>query len=245
MKNINKYLEILHQYEILIVSGFVIFIIIILSGIFLIPNIAKVQEYTVKKTELEKKLTNLKRKDSILSNLDNQFYKDVYEKLNLILPPQKDYISLFTTLDAAGKKSGVLVTKADVTLGEISTMSARLQKAPGSMAYIIPITIQAEGDLASIQNFLQDINGQSSRIMTFDWIKWEKALSGKSIYQVTLDGQAYYYIPPKAIGSVDAPIPSLEKTTDELLTAIANAKTEPSLDLFGGKIPLGKKNLFD
>lgn len=243
MKKKINYLVLLRQYEILIASGAVLLLILFLVFNMLLPNLARANQIYAQGQTLRKKLEILKKKDSALSSLDYEFYKDVFLKSSQILPENKDYVSLIGTFDLLEKQSGVTILRTDFQLGVVSTSSATFLRAGGTPAFVIPVSIEVLGDFSTIAKFLKLVDSLAGRLMIFD----DVTVSSKpgSGLDAVFNGRAFFYPLPTTLGPIESPIPTLEKDQEAILTKVSQISlpVESATELEKGSI--GKKNLFE
>ena len=240
MNKQNNFLILIQQYEIIIASIIILLVVILLSFIFPLPNFNRAQQIYTQQKNLSEEINNLKRKDNTLASLDQQYFKDIFSKLNKILPEEKDYVTLFETFDSLEKTSGVTILRADFQFGIISTNSARLIKAPGTAAYIVPISLEIRGNYSAMQKFIESLDDFSGRIITLEDAHWSQ--KPDNLIQATFNGRVYFYPLPATIGSIDTPLPKIDKTQEELIKKLAQMKITTTEEI--EKIPVGKKNLF-
>lgn len=235
------YISYFRRYEFLIASAVVILVVFLLSFVLLLPNFNRANTIFRQQADLKQRLDNLKKKDSALVSVDYQYYKDNFGKVSLVLPESKDYVSLFSTFDALEQKFGVSVVRTDFQLGVVSTNSAKLSKAPNSAAFLLPINIEVMGKLPQLLNFIKALSDFSGRFMTLSAAQWTQ--KGENILLLTLSGKAYFYPLPTTLGSIDTPLPKIDKQTEEILTKIAQIQlSSDAQDL--DKVAVGKKDLF-
>lgn len=241
MKTNKDYIGLMQQYETILVSGVVLLAVIILSVFFLMPNIEKARTIYTKQQELKTRLLKLKTKDNILSEIDGEYYKDIYAKMNYVLPNSKDYVSLFSTFDLLEQKTGIRFLRTDVQLGVVSTGSATAaQHVPGSSAYMLPVTMDVMGDVPSLHSLFAALTDLSGRLLTVENIQMGRISPG--VYRATLSGKAYYYPLPSSLGSLDAPLEQISKEKEIYLQKISEVIISSSQDT--SSVEVGKKNLF-
>lgn len=238
MNKVSGLLVVIRHYEIIVASVVILLVIFLLSLFYLIPNFSRAQQIFSQQKGLKKNIEILKQKDTALSSLDYEQYKDIFLKLNQVLPESKDYVSLFSSFDDLEKKTGVTIVRTDFQFGVISTTSAKLTKAPGSSAYMVPVLIEVAGTISSIQKFIDSLNSLSGRLITLNDAQWN--IKQNNI-RISFNGKAYFYPQPLTIGSLDTPLPKLSKDQEELIKKVALVKLakeeiEP--------VNVGKKNLF-
>lgn len=241
MKTNKDYIGLLQQYEMILVSCVVLATVCALSVFFLLPNIEKAQMIYTKQQDLKTRLSKLKAKDNILSEIDGEFYRDIYAKMNYVLPNSKDYVSLFSTFDLLEQKTGVRFLRTDVQLGVVSTGSATTaQHVAGSAAYMLPVGMDVMGDMASFYSLFSALTDLSGRLLTLENIQMGR--NGPGVYRATLSGKAYYYPLPASLGSLDTPLEQISQERQMYLQKIAEVKIASPQDTT--RIEVGKKNLF-
>lgn len=232
----------LKQYEIIVISCVVIFTVIILGIIYLIPNIDKVSMISSQYKDLQAKVNSLKVKDDALSALDQQYYKDNFPKIGIVLPDNKDYVSLFETFDALEKKTGVGITRTNFQLGVVSTGSARLVKPVNGSTSNIPISISIIGNVTSIKKFLTELRSMTGRLITLEKLDWN--YKGEDSIEMVVNGKAFYSPYPSTLGSVSSPLPKINPKQEEILTKISKNKMATDEVSREQSVSVGKKNLF-
>lgn len=242
MNKSKNYLNFIRQYEVLIASAAVVLVVLILSYVLLLPNFSRANTIFSEQSALKGRLDNLKKKDSALFALDYQYYKDNFSKISKVLPQEKDYVSLFSTFDDLERKTGVSIVRTDFQLGVVSTDSGRLTRSAQSAAFLLPINVEVIGGLSQLQNFIKSLNDFSGRFITIDQVQWNK--KGEGIFLLSLGGKAYFYPLPSTLGSIDSPLPKIEKNGENILAKISQiqlvSESESDLD----KVTVGKRDLF-
>ncbi len=241
MNKAKDYISYLRQYEFLLASLAVILVVLLLSLVLLLPNFNRANTIFRQQSDLKQRLDNLKKKDNTLTSLDYQYFKDNFGKVSQVLPESKDYVSLFSTFDKLEQKFGVSVVRTDFQLGVVSTNSAKLTKSPTSAAYLLPINIEVMGRLPQLLNFVKALSDFSGRFITLDQVQWTQ--KDEDILLFSLSGKAYFYPLPTTLGTIDSPLPKIEKQGEEILAKITKIEvaSEPE-DI--GKVAVGKKDLF-
>ena len=82
----------------------------------MLPNIRKARDIYENGQILAQKLAALKNKEKTLMSFDENLIRDNYVKLNYVMPDNKDYVLLFTTLDQLQQNLGVAITRTDFGL---------------------------------------------------------------------------------------------------------------------------------
>lgn len=230
-------------YEIIIISCLVIFTVIILFLNFLIPNINKAAEISSQYKDLQSKVNSLKVKDDALSALDEQYYKDNFPKLSMVLPDNKDYVSLFNTFDALENNTGVGITRTNFQLGIVSTGSAKLVKTVnGAPSLDIPVSLSIVGDVTNIKKFLDELRNLTGRLITLEKMDWN--YKDEDTIEMVVYGKTFYSPFPSTLGSVSSALPKINPKQQEILTKISQIKIVKDEESGGQSVSVGKKNLF-
>ena len=238
-----NFLKIFKRFEIPLASG----IIIIFSGILtyklLIPNLFKAREMNEDDKLLRKKITNLSNKKKILSSVDERLLRDNFIKLNYVVPDNKDYVLLFTTLDQLQQKIGISITRTDFQLGVISTSSALLKRNKTADNYIVPVTLEVIGTIEQLQSFLGELSNLSGRLITAEQIKIEVLDFG--LVKAIISGRTYFNPLPKQLGPVETEIPEFNQNYQEIFKKILeNQYPIEVIEETQENVPVGKNNLF-
>ena len=243
MKVKHKNLSFLKKYE-YVAAGIIVFLFIVFLTInLMIPNIAKVKEISKNKKILESKIVDLQKKNNTLSAINETLLTDNFIKLNYVVPENKDYALLFTTLDYLQQKLGIAITRTEFELGAVSTTSAQLKKNKKGDTFIVPLSLEVIGSIDQLQNFLVHLTDLSGRLITVDIIKMNIDNSG--IVKAQLTGNTYFNPLPAKIGSVDSPIPEFSENYQVLFERILeNQFPIEQIEEANQEVPTGKDNLF-
>ncbi|OGG03349.1 hypothetical protein A2W14_01780 [Candidatus Gottesmanbacteria bacterium RBG_16_37_8] len=241
-RNLN-FLKIIKHYEIPLTCLVVLIFIGFLIVKSLIPNIFKAGELKRNGEMLQQKLTILQNKSNVLNSVDERLLKDNFIKLNYIVPDNKDYVLLFTTLDTLQQKLGVSITRTDFQLGVISTSSALLKKSDALESFSVPINLEIIGTIDQLQNFIIELSNLSGRLITTDNIKIEVMDYG--LVKANITGNTYFNPLPKEIGAVDSAIPEFNQNYQEIFKKILeNQYPIGIIEETKQEVPVGKNNLF-
>ncbi len=241
MKNDLKLL--FKKYETIIASSAVIIVVLFLVYFLLIPNFLKAFEIIRQQKSLLARLENLRAKDSALAKIDTQSYKNSFSKISKIMPETKDFVSLFNRFDVLQSQTQVTILRTDFQLGAVSTGSGKLTKAPGTDAYLVPMTFEALGDISSMQKFIEALFDLSGRLLTIDTVRL--AFKSGNTIQASFDGQAYFYPLPATIGSVETPLPRTNPKGEEIFKMISQLPLLPETVIQIETTNVGKKDLFN
>lgn len=240
MKNLD-FLTLLKKYELLIAAGTVLLFVLFLSAVFLLPNFSKAQEIFSKETQLRAKLSQLTKKDKLLTSLNQEFYTKTFPKIVQVLPQSRDYLSLFSRFDTLESQTGVSILRTDFQLGVVSTSSAQRREGGGEQATAVAMNFEVIGTPAQIQKFLDSLTDLTGRFMSVE--DFQITFREDSLLQANFNGRAYFSILPGAIGGVDSPLPVLDKEKETLMAKIAqNQLVIAEEEAVTGSI--GKKDLF-
>lgn len=239
---IKEVFSFIKKYETVISSVAIILFVIFLSIQLLMPNIQKINEILNQREELKQKLSKLQKKEKILSSLDQQYYKENFPKLSLSLPETKDFVLLFTTFDQLQTKTGVSILRTDFQLGTLSTNSATFKLGKTMDIYKIPLNLKIAGGIDQIIQFLDSLSDFSGRLITLDSIRLEINDDGNII--AMLDGNAYFYPLPSAIGSIDSPLPEMSQSQADIMGLVSRISLVIPQEAKAENIPVGVQNLF-
>jgi len=231
------------KYETIIASSIVIIVVLFLTYFLLVPNFLKAFEIIRQQKSLLTRLENLRTKDTALAKIDSQSYKNNFSKISKIMPEAKDFVSLFNRFDVLQSQTQVTILRTDFQLGVVSTGSGKLTKAPGTDAYLVPMTFEALGDISSMQKFIVALSDLSGRLLTIDVVR--VAFKSGNTIQASFDGQAYFYPLSSTIGSVEAPLPATNPKSEEILKKISQLPLLPETVVQIETTDVGKKDLFN
>lgn len=239
---IKEVFSFIKKYETVISSVAIILFIIILTIQLLLPNMQKVNEIYNQRDELKLKLAKLQKKEKILSSLDQQYYKENFSKLSLSLPETKDFVLLFTTFDQLQTKTGVSILRTDFQLGTLSTDSAIFKQGKPTDTYKIPLNLKIAGNIEQIIQFLDSLSDFSGRLITINNIRLE--IKNDEDIIAMLDGSAFFYPIPRAIGSIDSSLPEMNQNQADIMALISRINLVIPQEAKAENIPVGIQNLF-
>ena len=239
----NKYISYIKKYEFLATVIVVVIFVSYLVINLMIPNIIKAGEIHRNIDSMRIKLANLEKKDRILSSIDENLIRNNFVKLNYVVPENKDYALLFTTLDRIQGELGVAITRTDFELGSVSTSSSNFKKSQVGDTFAIPISLEVMGTITQIEKFLMQLSDLSGRLITVDQIKLE--VSEGSVVKASLTGKTFYNPLPKTIGKVDSAIPEFNNNYKVIFDKILeNQLPIEIIQEANQEVPIGKENLF-
>ena len=243
MKVKHKNLAYFKKYEYL-AAGIIVFLFTVFLTIkLMIPNITKVKEISKNKKILKSKIINLQKKDNVLNTINEGLLANNFIKLNYVIPENKDYALLFTTLDYLQQKLGIAITRTEFELGAVSTTSAKLKKNKSGDTFTVPLNLEVIGTVDQLQNFLVHLTNLSGRLITVDIIKMNIDING--IVKAQLTGNTYFNPLPAKIGSIDSPIPEFSENYQVLFEKILeNQFPIEQIEEANQEVPIGKDNLF-
>lgn len=239
--NKKPYLFLLKKYEIIIGSVGVIITVFILSFLFLLPNFDRAQEIYRNQTKIKQKLDKLKQKDNFITSLDYKYYQDLFPKINMVIPDNKDYVSLFQTFDNLEKKTGVVIHRTDFQLGVVSTGSAKLSRLSKSGNSVLPVTLEISGNYDTIRKFIESVTDLTGRLITLTEAKI--TYKDDNELRFIFNGNAYFNPLPQTIGSVESSIVQIAPEKEDFLKKISQIQLEQSEEI--SKVEVGKTNIFE
>lgn len=239
LSNTSDLLPFIKKNQSLIISGIIIVVVFILTVVFLIPNIQKIQEVTISSETKEQTLNNLRAKVTILDSIQKEEELFTLKKIIAILPEEKDVFTIFTGIDTLERESGVVITKSDLKVGVISTESA-LTRSSKEDNLSVEINFEALGSKESILRLFDVLQSMKTRLFTARRVKIEY-LSPDSL-SVSFTILAYYSPFPAKLGSVDSQIVPLSEKMVSLKDAIMREAMPVSEEV--PDVPKGKTDLF-
>lgn len=241
--NIHSLISQLRSYEVLISSFIVIATVIVLVITLLIPNFQKARKIFSEHQNLAKKLVAIKKKDEELSKINYQLFKDTLPKIILVLPYQKDFVSLFTRFDQLQSKTGVTILRTDFQLGVISTTSANIAKQEMKGTFFIPMSVEVVGTQPQIEQFIDSLSDVTGRLITISEIQWQFR-EDQSI-TAAINGKAYFTPLPVSLGTLETTLPQFNKSQQSLFDKVSQNSDLDIPFVETDTIPTGKKNLFE
>ena len=236
--------SIIRKYETILASIFIILTVVILTLKLLVPNFSKANQIFLQYEDLANKQKRLEAKNKLLTSLDENYYRTVYVNFDGVLPKTKDYVTLFSTFDNLQSKSGVTILSTEFQLGSISTESAALKDTKKSIAYQLPMVVDAIGTEGQFKNFMTVLTDLSGRIITVESSQWKPAEGG--YVQVNLKGYAYFYPQTTTIRAVDQDLPKIDSENELILSQIhSNTIVSKDINIDERSVTVGKRNLFE
>lgn len=200
-----------------------------------LPKLEQMNQVRQQLSGIQERLTRLSNKRKLLDSLNEEKQRLDLEKTSLVLPDGKDAPSILRTVESSATFSGVLIEELDLIPGKLATHSADIGETPNE----IPIKVTATGTLAQINTFLGRITsiGRAMGIDNLDITFSEGSTSAK----LRLALIAYFMAPNPAVGGIEAALPMMGATEDEVLTEIYQREI-PLPALIGPSF--GKTDLF-
>lgn len=243
MNSMNFLLTQLKKYEVIISSLVVMSVVIILVFSLLLPNFTRAAQIYDNQKILSARLKQLKMKDLSLSQLHADTFTEILPRTFQVVPFSKDFVSLFTRFDQLQSETGVTILRTDFQLGVVSTNSASLAKQSVKGTLLIPMTVEILGTKDQTQQFITDLIDLTGRLITVTNIDWHAKESGQ--LQTVINGDAYFSLLPTTLGSIDSPLPALDKTKQDMLDKIGQIQLSSESVGDISTIPVGKRNLFE
>ena len=210
--------------------------IIILSGVILIsflcfvvgivPLAKKSYDLWQSMDALQKNITILSEKISILQSLDDVSLRSNLGSLTDAVPTESSLATIFTTLDGVSG-NGIIVKSFDQTKpGSISTGSAQKLNADSTKvgANILPFSVTVSGPIDQVQNFLTRIS-QVRRLFKIRGADLTFTTDG---VEARTELNAFYVPFPKSIGGVTSPITPLNDSEQASLAKVSALPLESS-----------------
>lgn len=243
MKIMQILLSAMKHYEVIISSLLVMCVVCILVFALLLPNFTRAAQIYSNQKILATRLKQLKMKDQSLSALNADTYRAILPRTFQVMPINKDFVSLFNRFDQLQSESGVTVLRTDFQLGVVSTNSASLAKQSVKGSIIIPMTVEILGTKDQTQLFIKSLIDLSGRLITVTDIAWH--LKEFDQLQTVITGDAYFSLLPATLGSIDSPLPGMDKTKQAMLDTIGRIQLSTEALSETVTIPVGKRNLFE
>lgn len=172
--------------------------------------------------KLESRTQVLSTKQRFLDTLDEVSVRKNLQILLSAVPSGKDVPSVLATTDSLVSGSGLGMIDMSITnLGSIATEAATRksdeEKRIGSS--LLPFTLTVEGNLTNFKDFLTRSVAirRLVRVRSFTAI-----VTTSGAIQVNINLDAFYNPLPKALGSVDQPLPVATDEEQALLTRITS-----------------------
>jgi Tfp pilus assembly protein PilO len=232
--------DLFKKYEVITSSVLVILTTIVLSFTILFPNFSRAATVFENEKVLKKRLTQLQAKYKDLQNIEYLKYKDTMPKIAMVLPYDKNFVSLFNRFDQLQFETGVTILRTDFQLGIISTNSASFSKATVKGQDAIPMTLEIIGTKDQVTQFLTKLSDLSGRLITIKDVQWSQK---DSQTDAAINGIAYFSLPLTTIGNIDSPLPILNKRQQDIFSTIQQSiAIENPQDEIG--VEVGKKDIF-
>lgn len=240
--NKNEMIQQIREYQSYILSSGILVILVWLVSAFLLPNIHAVQATLEERKTEDQKIATLTKKINALNIFDKVSELDLLQKVNTVLPEEKDAFSIFTGLDKLEKDSSVFITHSDFRIGVVSTGAAQLAAQTSSKFghQSIDISFAIVGQKENVIAFLRNIINFKTRLFTAKNISISYDDPDHLSASFTL---STYYLPlPKQLGGADKPLlVESAKQQDIEKTIAQNAVVVNETDQ---NIIHGKSNLF-
>lgn len=242
MKNSRLGLQLFIKYEVVVASGLVICVNLVLIVLLLIPNILKMDSIIRENDSLSEKINRLKNKETALSLIQAENYKNRYKKIQSVLPSSSDYVSMLDTLNSLEQKTGAIIQTTDFkTPQEIgdSGISDELQQSTAS-GNPIWLTMGLAGSYDQLKAFLDGLNKLDGRIFNLYRANYIKNDDGSEQLQIVTS--TYSYKLNTELGPVDSALPEFDEKKKTMLSKIdsiqdASRSSEPT-STQSGKIDL-------
>ncbi|MBL7158919.1 type 4a pilus biogenesis protein PilO [Candidatus Microgenomates bacterium] len=193
----------------------VLLVTVFLTAKFLYPKIIQITEFHQQLKKNEVQVESLEKKANLLENQKNDNLLGSFEKLQQILPNEKDVAGLLVSFEFLKKDSDVVFGKFDLKPGLLATESA--QKTSQQQEFEFQITLS--GAYENLVSFLKRVEN-AAPITSI-----EKAQitfqSGKEDVRANLQLRAYYFPLEEEKLKMESPLPvlssSLKQVHEQLL----------------------------
>jgi len=206
--------------------------LIILSTflVFVKPGYNQFQRMRQEKKKETAKVNKLEAKLETLKGLDELELTKRSELASKALPLEKQVFQAFAVIERLAQESGVAVGNLSVSPGEIGEESSG-----GELVFKIDLLGSQEGFKAFLVRL--------SEIIPLADVKKANLSGSEGLASFSLE--FYFSPPPKTIGKVDAPLPKLTASEEEIYSKISNlVDFVPREELVPVGRPAGRENPF-
>ncbi len=189
----------LFKENIVYVLLFVIFLVML--GVFLPRQLSNYSELSQKKEKINQELSNLRTKKITVLSFTAGEIDELVKVLNRLIPNNEDYFSLFTTIENLSLSSGFAINSYKTVL-------------PDSPKEELSVTINGEGSMNSLFDFLEKYHFGGGRLITVKEVK----LTPNNLSIVTL--QLTFY--SKDFKSTNADFTTVDSSTVKSLKQISS-----------------------
>lgn len=216
----------------------VIFVILLLTVVFLRPNLTKALKQNENNKAAQVKIASLTEKLKQLQTIDEEEIEKRTKIIEEVFPSVKPILNLINSLER-------LSTEKDLEFGGVTLVPGAIDedKEPTEETQEFIISFIIQGSFEKINNFVDEIEKttplmkvNSLQVSLVDDIRVENPEM-----KVKFDVSVYYKPFPKTIGSIDQPLPVLTSDEVALLQTINEFKIYPKIE---PNAPVGKDNFF-
>lgn len=145
-----------YQYKAQIISAAIILICVLLFLFLIAPQIQNVLSIRSQEEEHRQKIAILKDNIAFLKRLDDATLSSQTQLVSKALPPEKDFITILSTLSRVADSANVSLGDFSVTIGDIAPNAS--QTTGGKPSVEISLTIR--GGKIAIEHFLSSLAQQ-------------------------------------------------------------------------------------
>jgi Tfp pilus assembly protein PilO len=218
------------------------------------PKFSQVLRMRVANEELVTRANALSQKAQTLQSLEKDILQTQLVASEQLLPSDKGVFTLVSQIEQAATASAIVLSRVDVTPGNLSPTDTGKPEAQSSAApapsttgeevanaLSLQVKISTSSDYKSFLQFLSNLFA-ASRVVTVNDLGMSSASSDNQI-KVALTVEAYWQALPGQLPSIEAPL--VELTESELARLEQVSKTGlVSAPQTSPQVPLGRSDLF-
>jgi Tfp pilus assembly protein PilO len=188
----------------------------------IVPGIQNIQEMVVSMEQMRKESDAIRKKISVLNQMDESEIQNNVDILLSAVPADKQVATIFSTIETVAGEAGVLITDLTITNpGSISSDSGTIAKInPKIGSNSIAVSTGISGSYEHIQSFIQTIR-HVRRLLRVS--KINETFTGDSASpsgKMKVELEAFYAPLPKSIGKVTDELKPLSTNEEELLVKL-------------------------
>lgn len=215
------------------------------------PKFTQVLRLRGANRDLVTRVANLSQKADKLGSLDNILLEQQLVAAEQLLPSDKGVFTLVSQIEKTAGVSGVLLTRVELTPGNLSENAAPdkpLPAASGSqdetlgVASNIQLKISVSSDYRSLVIFLNNLLSLPRAVAVRELAIASSSSSGLSQIKASMLLDAYWKALPKQLASIESPVEDLTDNEVARLERIGSTglSSIPSIP----SVPLGRQDIF-
>lgn len=133
-----------------------ILVIVVCLLLFYYVVLAQIQDiYAVQAEEevVKNKIENLNKNVSFLNVLQTNVVTSHAQLLSAALPLEKDFVSILNAISQASAATGVTLGDFDLTVGDLSTQSAKVDAKP-----MLTVSLHVNGQINAVKDFISKLS---------------------------------------------------------------------------------------